>query len=415
MRRPSFAVRRSARRACAVRRAGLRSRRGRRVASLLLLAILVPACAAAQQCQPPGWPEWDDFVKNFVQQDGRVLDASTPQQHSFSEGQSYGMFFALVAGDSETFERLWRWSVDNLAAGDVAHHLPAWVWGRRDDGTWGVIDSNAASDADLWFAYDLLEAARAWNRSDYAADAHALLDQIEASEVVDLPGFGMMLLPGPDGFAKEGGLWRVNPSYLPVPVLRRLAGERPKAHWTQIATNTLRLIRKVSPNGYAPDWVGYQADGGGGGQFVTDPIKGAAGSYDAIRTYLWAGMTSPADPLARPLQAALKGLADATASAGAPPETVQTDSGASSGTSPFGFSAALLPYLQATGRVELLQSQRERVRAGWAASLTPEQLAQRQPPYYDFVLSLFGTGWLDSRYQFLRSGQVGLLWEKSCR
>ena len=37
-----------------------------------------------------------------------------------------------------------------------------------------------------------------------------------------------------------------------------------------------------------------------------------------------------------------------------------------------------------------------------------------QPPYYDQVLGLFGTGWMDQRYQFLPSGRLQLRWEKAC-
>ncbi|MGN5480012.1 glycosyl hydrolase family 8 [Cupriavidus basilensis] len=82
---------------------------------------------------------------------------------STSEGQSYGMVFALIAGDRNTFDRLWRWSVTNLGDGRLDDKLPAWQWGHRDDGTWGVMDRNPAADADLWFAFALAEAARLWN------------------------------------------------------------------------------------------------------------------------------------------------------------------------------------------------------------------------------------------------------------
>lgn len=376
-------------------------------------ALVAAQPAGATVCGPQAWPKWKDYLEHFVQSDGRVLDASTPQRHSSSEGQSYGMFFALVAGDRKTFDQLWRWSVDNLAGGDISKNLPAWFWGLREDGTWGVLDANAASDADLWFVYALLEAARLWNRPHYERDARALLGQIEAREIAQLPGLGVMLLPGPQGFVQPGPQWRINPSYLPVPVLRRLAEASPNGPWTAIADNTLRLVRQTSPHGFVPDWTAYRAEGGAGA-FIADPVKGAVGSYDAIRVYLWAGMTPPADPLSAPMLAAVDGLAKATARAGRPPEAVQTDSGSVSGTGPFGFSAALLPYLQATGQAELLRAQRERVQADWDASVASAQPGQRQPPYYDFMLSLFGTAWLEQRYKFGATGRVQLPTEKTC-
>ncbi|SAH81430.1 endo-1%2C4-D-glucanase [Bordetella ansorpii] len=385
-----------------------------RMAAGLLLAVTAPAAAlASSTCEMPAWPKWDGFKQHYVQKDGRVLDASTPKQHSSSEGQSYGMFFALVAGDRETFDRLWRWSVDNLAAGDMTQRLPAWYWGLRDDGSWGVLDTNSASDADLWFAYALLEAARVWNHPEYARQARALMALIEEREVAEFQGFGTMLLPGAEGFVQPRQ-WRANPSYLPVSLLRRLQAESPEGSWGRIADNTLRLVQQSSPLGYVADWVAYDVAEDGKGKFGPDPAKGSVGSYDAIRTYMWAGMIASDDPLAKPMLQALRGLAQATGKTGVPPEKVDVYTGEVSGAGPFGFSAALLPYLRASGQEALLRSQTERALSNWDASLTPERVEQQQPPYYDYVLSMFSTAWMDGRYRFLGTGHIQLQWEKPC-
>ncbi|RIQ69126.1 cellulase [Bordetella avium] len=384
-----------------------------RLMSLVLALIAAPASAAAV-CQAASWPQWQTFAQHFVQADGRVLDASTPRQISTSEGQSYAMFFALVANDRAAFERLWRWSVANLADADATRTLPAWAWGKRDDGSWGVLDRNAASDADLWFTYALLEAGRLWRRPDYTREGLALLNLIQNQELADLPDFGPMLLPAPFGFVQPDGIWRLNPSYLPIPVLRRLALAAPGGPWTKIAANTVRLIQATTPKGFAADWVAYQSTAQIAGQFVADPVHGYRGSYDAIRTYMWAGMTPAADPAAQPLRAALYGMAAATLAAGVPPESVQTDTGVVQGSGPFGFSAALLPYLEAEGRDAELRTQLARVRAAWTQSLEPGNLALRQPSYYDYVLSLFGTGWYEQRYRFGTTGRLSLEWEKKC-
>jgi endoglucanase len=372
------------------------------------------AAGAPASCTPAEWPLWRDFTAHFIQPDGRVLDASTPQQHTSSEGQSYGMFFALVAGDQPMFDKLWRWSVANLAAGDIGRQLPAWWWGRKPDGAWGVLDTNTASDADVWFAYVLLEAGEAWNRADYLRDGQALLARIEREEVVDLPGLGPMLLPGRESFVRPDHLWQLNPSYLPVPVLRRLALASPGGPWTRIAANTAAMMPAVSPKGFVADWVSYRGTSPGSGVFVVDPVKGDLGSYDAIRTYMWAGMTATDDPLATPILNALDGMTAATAASGTPPEKVQTTTGAASGTGPFGFSAALIPYFQAKGEPWLADLQRRRVDTLLQQSLLPERVRGRQPPYYDVVLSLFALGWADDRYRFTRTGKVRLSLEKTC-
>lgn len=382
----------------------------------IILSFCMGGVAKAEEgqaCKVIDWPQWSSFKEYFVQADGRVLDDSSQRKISSSEGQSYAMFFALLANDKSTFDRLWRWSVANLAKGDIRSGLPAWIWGRHDDGTWGVLDENAASDADLWFVYSLLEAGRVWDMPAYIHDAMVLLAQIEAKEIASPPGLGRMLLPAPEGFV-QSDVWRFNPSYMPLPLLRRMAQVSPQGQWDAIAEHTVHLIQRSSPLGYVADWVAYDLGKNGEGHFGPDPVKGSVGSYDAIRTYMWAGMTDPTDPLAKPLMQAIGGLAKATARSGTPPEKVDVDSGVVSGVGPFGFSAALLPYLKASGQSALLKSQFGRVQFAWYASMAPESVARQQPPYYDYVLSMFGTAWLDGRYQFQRTGQIQLEWEKSC-
>jgi endoglucanase len=381
-----------------------------------LACLLLPGLALAQgeRCEADAWPLWQTFRSHFVQPDGRVLDASTPQQHSSSEGQSYAMFFALVGNDRASFDKLWLWARNNLAGGDIQSNLPGWWWGLDEKGAWRLLDRNSASDADLWFAYALLEAARLWQDERYNADAKALLANVAKREVAELPGLGKMLLPGFDSFAKPDHYWQLNPSYLPIPVLRRFDAVDPKGPWKEIARNTATLLKNGNAHGFAADWLGYRGTSPNSGMFVIDQGKGETGSYDAIRTYLWAGVTPAKDPLARQVLDSLPGMSRAVATQGTPPEKVDMHTGALQGTGPFGFSAALLPYFKALKQPYLFDQQHARVEQLMAASLTAEALKQRQPPYYDFVLSLFALGYIDTRYQFLDDGKLQPFWESSC-
>jgi endo-1,4-beta-D-glucanase Y len=268
------------------------------IASLTSSGAAATTAATAAQCD---WPAYRSFVQRFVQADGRVIDYSTPTQQTTSEGQSYGMFFALVANDRATFDRLLDWTRTNLAGNQFDAQevrLPAWQWGRKPDGSYGVLDPNSASDSDLWIAYDLLQAGRLWHDAGYTKLGEALAAQIASKEVANLAGLGPMLLPGPQGF-QSAGVTRVNPSYLPLPVLRALAKAQPGGPWSKLADNAYQLVKTTAPQGFVPDWAAWRA-----GQFVVDPKSGDTGSYDAIRVYLWAGMTAPSDPLARPWLAA---------------------------------------------------------------------------------------------------------------
>jgi endoglucanase len=281
------------------------------MAGFALGAAGASASAAPSDCGQADWPAWQAWASAHVQPDGRVLHSSLLPNHTTSEGQSYNLLLSLIANDAQRFEQIWSWTRDNMMAADAANRLPGWLWGQGADGKWQLQDANSASDADLWIAYALLEAARLWKRPTYRSDALRLLDSIEARLVVDLPGLGKMVLPGPQGFSQRNQAWTLNPSYLPLPLLRRLHKERPKGPWQQIAGNTVRMIQATSPKGYVADWVGYKMSSVSAGQFMVDPAKGELGSYDAIRVYLWAGMTSPRDPDAAALLAALDGMRQA--------------------------------------------------------------------------------------------------------
>lgn len=360
------------------------------------------ACTTSVAVAQARWPAWDAFVKTQVQTDGRVIDHTTSIYQSTSEGQSYALFFALVANDRKTFDTVLKWTADNLCAGKLDAQLPAWQWGRKSDGSFGVIDANSAADADAWIAYALFEAGRLWQAPQYTNTARAVLAHIRSAETAELPGLGAMLLPGVHGFATGDGAWRLNLSYMPLPLLRRFEVADADGPWPDIAASTVRLAAAASPHGFAPDWLAWRTPGKVG----IDPVKGDIGSYDAIRTYLWAGVTSPRDPLAKPLLAALGGMRQAARSAAVPPERVATQTGETAGTGPVGFSAALVPYLSALGDETDAAVQAQRIAAMRAAAN-----AAKQPlAYYDQVLVLFGVGWAQHRYRFDEQGRLVPSW-----
>ncbi|WP_422393317.1 glycosyl hydrolase family 8 [Mycetohabitans rhizoxinica] len=81
----------------------------------MLAAVLCTPHVGVQSCA--NWPEWNLFSNRIVQPDGRVIDFSTPALQSTSEDQSYALFFALVANDRASFERVLRWTDADFAAG----------------------------------------------------------------------------------------------------------------------------------------------------------------------------------------------------------------------------------------------------------------------------------------------------------
>lgn len=390
------------------------------------LALALPKLAGAQAPAPAAAPapntaaachpatDWAAFAARHIQPDGRVIDFNTAQQQSTSEGQSYALFFALVHNDRDTFARVLAWTEANLAGGSLAKQLPAWQWGRKPEGGWGVLDPNAASDSDLWIAYALMEAGRLWNDNRYRTLGRSLLALAVRDDVISLPGLGRMLLPWPKSVA-SGPLWRLNPSYMPLQLLRYFQQADPSGPWHEVTDNTLRMFGSVTPKGFAPDWCAWSQDARA---FVADPQKGVTGSYDAIRVYLWAGMLSDKDPARKMLLAQLRGPRLLLADKQPVPEYVDTVTGAVRGMAPLGFAGAMLPYLKALDETDALATQVARVpggRAALPAAATSGAAAAAPLPDYEQVLLLFGQAWLDGRYEFGRNGQLQTSWRTLCR
>lgn len=372
---------------------------------LVALALSLACVCAAYLLREPVWPAWQSYAAVFIERDGRVVDR-TAENRSTSEAQAYSLFFSLVANDREQFDRILRWTAVNLAEGDLSSHLPAWLWGAREDGSWGIKDANAASDADLWLAYTLIEAARLWQHPEYERIGRAMLTLIKNQEVAEVPGLGLMLLPAPHGFHNVNGMTRLNPSYLPEFQFRWLAVKDRDGPWPALWQNHMQAMRSVLKQGIAPDWYAVSA----AGEFLPDAETGATASYDAIRVALWAGMTPTLakSEKTNELQRLLRPFAAIIIKAGRPPERIDTRTGQISGGAPIGFSAAVLPFLLPFDE-DSFEQQRQRLKSSRVGGNLGNP-----PHYYDQALALFGEGWDSGRFRFEQNGQVTPRWEKSC-
>ncbi len=370
---------------------------------LVLEWLLTQASATAATPAPCNqWKDWQSFINARLQSDGRVIDQRNEQHHSTSEGQSYALFFALVANDRPTFSRLLAWTENNLAGGDLQARLPAWRWGQRQDHSWGILDSNSASDADVWLAYTLTEAGRLWQEPHYTAMARQLEQLIRQNEVVDIPGLGASLLPAPQGFHPQATQWRLNPSYLPLQVFRGLSHDL-NPLWTAVAASSLKILIQSAPLGIAPDWIVYDTQQG----WLPDPDAPDIGSYAAIRVYLWAGMLAPASPDAARLQPQLLTMTRLLAHAEHFPEQINAMNANIQGNGPAGFIAALLPLLRSTHQTALLTHLEQLLSAALPGHAFPDG-------YYNQVLYLFAQGWMDGYFSFTDEGQLLTRWTAAC-
>jgi endoglucanase len=99
-------------------------------------------------------------------------------------------------------------------------------------------------------------------------------------------------------------------------------------------------------------------------------------------------------------------MTEAALKNGMPPEVINVQQGTFSGVSPIGFSAALLPFFKSSNQINILNKQLKRVNLAISDNLNQHQAETALLPYYDYVLCLFGTGWIEKRYQFMPNGKL---------
>jgi len=365
----------------------------------MMVLIFTSVQTFANRCD---WQNWQQFKTSYIVEGGRVLDGSDKRRITTSEGQSYALFFALVANDKKTFEQLFNWTEQHLFKGDITARLPAWLWGKRENGQYGILDTNSAADSDLWIAYTLYEAGRLWGNYNYQSLGFLLAQRILREETVVTADHQLMLLPAVRGFITNDSVYKLNPSYVPIQLLEYFSRVFNQQEWQKLRQGSVKLITASLGHGYSPDWIDYQ-----NGKFFHMQNKQGVGSYNAIRTYLWAGMLSSEDSHYNELLENLKPMQKLVRKLGYPPQEINTVTGSYEGIGSAGFSAAVAPLLSAMGDVELAQQQYLRAQQGINSASNRD--------YYDNVLTLFGTGWMEDRYKFSADGSLVTQWGTMCQ
>jgi endo-1,4-beta-D-glucanase Y len=370
--------------------------------SFAILTLLSCLCSGRIFAKPLKWAFWEAYANHFLEPEGRIADHGRSSVTT-SEGQAYALFFALVANDEERFQHILSWTQDNLAGGDLSSNLPGWLWGADEYKEYRLLDKNSASDADLWMAYTLLNAGRLSNRPELADMGKSVANLIAKREVAFVPGLGTTLLPGQWGF-KSSDAVQLNASYIPLQLLLGLSQEIEGGPWTELSKNVPGVVRGSSPEGFVLDWIAFHPDKGY--QLAPIPVKNVSGSYDAIRTYLWAGMLDAATPGRQELLDAMSGMESYLRRFTYPASEIAPDGTVLRVESGPGFWAAVVPFLMARHQPGLAAANLKRVQADRNA----EGLYGQKPAYYDQNLVLFSMGWVEKYFQFDAYGRLRLRW-----
>lgn len=236
-------------------------------------------CLLAAGCLPAQAVDWPAYQRAFIAADGRVRD---PLQNaaSHSEGQGYGLLLAEMNADRPAFDRILKWTTDNLQVRRDA--LLAWSWGRRPNGDWNVIDYNNASDGDILVAFALLMAAQRWDHPPYRAVAQRIAQDIRRQLALDVHGY-QLIAPAYFGFNSDAA-HSFNTGYLVLPAFEAFARTEEPSFWQRVLADSVRLLEKsiFSRHKLPADWVALE-----NGRIAVDRARSPFFGYEAIRVPLY--------------------------------------------------------------------------------------------------------------------------------
>lgn len=205
---------------------------------------------------------WKYYKNKYIQYDGRVIDNSTMNSQTTSEGQSYAMMRSVILGDKTTFEKTSKWSINNLQRSDK---LFSWDWGKNTDGSYGILSevggTNSATDADEDIAASFIAAYYKWNQLAYLNTAKSIVHSIYSNDSTTLNNKRYIV----------GGNWAndssqdakivifTDPSYLKISDYRLFYKIDPSDNWGQIINTSYQILNTCTFNNFnklniPPDW-----------------------------------------------------------------------------------------------------------------------------------------------------------------
>ncbi len=222
---------------------------------------------------------WQAYKNKFISNDGRIIDYFQ-DSISHSEGQGYGLLLSLMHDDQEAFDRVLKWSLENLQVRRDA--LFAWAWGKRSNGSWMVINYNNASDGDILIAFALINAAKKWHHQPYMNLALTIIKDIRTLLALHQADISL-IMPGYYGFQEKSGVV-LNTGYLILPAFSMFYGVDDTKFWTGIYNDSLKILKKARFSSFKlpSDWILIQ----NGNVSVYTP-KSSSFGYEAIRIPLY--------------------------------------------------------------------------------------------------------------------------------
>lgn len=196
---------------------------------------------------------WNEYKSLFIAKDGRVIDRVNGDI-THSESIGYALYFALKNNDIRTFNKVHRWYKNNLKSNDYG--LIGWKWGKDNkDLSWHLLDSNNATDGDLWIAYDNLLMYEKTKNIEYKNEAMKMVASIKKNLILSLHG-KLFLLPAEQGFVQENFI-EINLSYYLFFIFDKFKEYDNDSVWQQLKSDGIALLKEAvfTPLKLPADWI----------------------------------------------------------------------------------------------------------------------------------------------------------------
>lgn len=265
--------------------AGLISHRAKKGILAMLVALGVSHCSPPERS--PFQHDWDRYKARFLDH-GRVVDTAN-QDISHSEGQGYGMLFAVYADDKDAFQQMWQWTQQVLARDDHLYHWKYQPCPSQDRAC--VRDTNNASDGDILIAWALLLAAEQWQQPRWQQAALQTLATVKSKLIARRFGH-LVLLPAVYGFEQGNEQVQLNLSYWVFPALEAFSQQTQDPIWHQLYLSGEHLIHLAQFGQWhlPPDWVMLNARG-----LSLEGTLSPDYAYNACRIPLYLAMSEHGD------------------------------------------------------------------------------------------------------------------------
>ncbi|HSW87686.1 MAG TPA: glycosyl hydrolase family 8, partial [Candidatus Saccharimonadales bacterium] len=207
---------------------------------------------------------WTSYKKSFISSQGQIIDPHTHQTDSRQVG--YTLLRTVEQNDKKTFDIVFGWAKTNMYLPKKS--LFATSFGKKSDGSNGIINDGTTTDADQIIAYSLILATNKWHSHTYTDIAKPVIMSIWDNEtaLVDKTRY---IVAGDWTSQKNNETFVVNPSEISPLYYRTFANIDRDHDWNSVVSSSYDVLIACSAADYGekntyflpPNWCNISKSG----------------------------------------------------------------------------------------------------------------------------------------------------------